>query len=62
MELLTPDELSLLLRVTKRSVYELCSARKQTQPHPLPYLKIANKLRFNKDSITRWLEEQEQAA
>lgn len=63
MELLTPDQLAEWLHLSRRSVYELCSARGQ-QNNPLPFLKVCGKLRFNKAAVQRWLEakELEQAA
>ena len=65
MELLTPDQLAEWLHLSRRSVYELSSARGQNnQASPLPFLKVCGKLRFNKAAVQRWLEakELEQAA
>jgi excisionase family DNA binding protein len=63
MELLTPDQLAEWLHLSRRSVYELCSARgQQKQNTPLPFLKVAGKLRFNKATVTEWLQKLEQAA
>jgi|HubBroStandDraft_2_1064218.scaffolds.fasta_scaffold1156070_1 hypothetical protein len=60
MELLTPDQLAVWLQVTRRSVYELCSERGQhKQTTPLPHLKVAGKLRFNKAAVAGWLQELE---
>lgn len=62
MELLTPDQLASWLTISRRSIYELCSARgQQKQKHPLPYLKVAGKIRFNKESVTEWLRTLEKA-
>jgi excisionase family DNA binding protein len=63
MELLTPDQLADWLTISRRSIYELCSARgQQKQKHKLPYLKVAGKLRFNKAAVTEWLRALEKAA
>jgi excisionase family DNA binding protein len=56
MELLTPDQLAEWLHLSRRSVYELCSARgQQKQNTPLPFLRIAGKLRFSREAINQWL-------
>jgi excisionase family DNA binding protein len=56
MELLTPDELADWLHLSRRSVYELCSVRgQQRQKTPLPFLKIAGKLRFSREAVQQWL-------
>jgi excisionase family DNA binding protein len=56
MELLTPDQLAEWLHLSRRSVYELCSARgQQKQKAPLPFLRIAGKLRFSREAINQWL-------
>lgn len=61
--LLTPDDVAKILRVKKRSVYELCSTRGQKQPHPLPFCKVANKLRFSREAVMVWVNKlQERAA
>ena len=65
MELLTPDQLAEWLQVTRRSVYELCSTRargQDKQTTPLPHLKVAGKLRFNKAAVTVWLQALEKTA
>ena len=63
MELLTPDQLADWLHLSRHSIYELYSARGQDkQRAPLPFLKIAGKLRFNKAAVTVWLQELEKAA
>jgi len=57
MELLTPEMLAEWLHLSRRSVYELCSARgQQTQKTPLPFFKVAGKLRFNKAAVQEWLQ------
>lgn len=63
MELLTPDQLAEWLHLSRRSVYELCSARgQQNQKTPLPFLKVCGKLRFNKAAVLVWLQKLERAA
>jgi excisionase family DNA binding protein len=57
MELLTPDQLADWLHLSRRSVYELCSTRgQQKQKTPLPFLRIAGKLRFSREAVQRWLQ------
>jgi len=56
MDLLTPSELAEWLKLSRRSVYELSSARGQRNSKiPLPYLRIAGKLRFSRAAIVEWL-------
>ena len=63
MELLTPDQLAEWLHLSRRSVYELCSTRGQNkQTTPLPFLRVAGKLRFNRAAVMGWLQELEKAA
>jgi excisionase family DNA binding protein len=63
MELLTPDQLANWLTISRRSIYELCSKRgRRKQTTPLPFLKVAGKLRFNKQTVTEWLQKLEKAA
>jgi excisionase family DNA binding protein len=51
MQLLTIDELSKLLSVTKKSVYDLVYTKR------IPYTKIGNRLRFRDDLIESWVQE-----
>jgi excisionase family DNA binding protein len=52
MELLTPDEVASILKIKPASVYELTRKRTKT---PLPFLRVAGKLRFSRDAINQWL-------
>jgi excisionase family DNA binding protein len=51
-QLLTPDEVANILRIKPTAVYELTRKRNKT---PLPFLRIAGKLRFTREAINRWL-------
>ena len=63
MELLTIKQLAEWLQLSPRSIYELCSKRgQQRQKTPLPFLRVAGKLRFNRAAIESWLQTLEKAA
>ena len=51
MELLTPDELSGMLKVKKQRIYEWVHYKR------IPYIKVGRFLRFSKDQIQEWLRE-----
>jgi excisionase family DNA binding protein len=62
MEILTVDEVAGLLKLKRETVYELTRDRSQKrQAHPLPHMRIAGKLRFNKAAIIEWLQKLQQA-
>jgi excisionase family DNA binding protein len=62
MEILTLDEVAELLKLKRGTVYELTRERSQKrQAHPLPHLRIAGKLRFNKAGVLEWLQKLESA-
>lgn len=62
MELLTLDEVAELLKLKRATVYELTRERSQKrQTHPLPHMRIAGHLRFNKAAILEWLQKLQQA-
>ena len=50
MRLLTIAELSELLNVTVKSIYDLVYTK------TIPYTKIGNRLRFREDLINTWIE------
>jgi predicted DNA-binding transcriptional regulator AlpA len=59
MEILTVDELALLLKMNKRQVYEMTRARTRSgamREHPLPVFKINSNVRFLKSDIENWIE------
>jgi excisionase family DNA binding protein len=60
--LLTIDEAAELLSVSKRTIYEMCSARgRARRGRPLPVVKLNSKcLRFRRESLEEWMKEQEQ--
>jgi excisionase family DNA binding protein len=49
-ELLSVDQLSTLLNISKTSVYRLVSSRS------IPFYKIGHNLRFKKDDVINYLE------
>ena len=51
MQLLTIDELSKVLSLKKKSVYDLVYTKR------IPYTKIGNRLRFRDDLIQSWVDE-----
>jgi excisionase family DNA binding protein len=52
MDLLTPDEVANILKIKPESVYELTRKRAKT---PLPFLRVAGKLRFSREAVQQWL-------
>lgn len=48
-QLLTPDELADLLKISKSGVYRLIEKRQ------IPFFKVGGSLRFNKDDIMSYL-------
>ena len=51
-ELLTLEELATYLKISKPTLYKMVENGK------IPALKIANRWRFKKDDINRWVEKQ----
>jgi excisionase family DNA binding protein len=57
MKIMTIDEVAAMLRMSKRAVYELTSARGQAKmKHPLPVLRIGSAVRFRKADVEAWIE------
>lgn len=50
-ELLTVPEVAALLRFTEKSVYAMVSARR------IPFVRIGNRLRFERAAVLRWVSE-----
>lgn len=56
MELLTLEEVGEILKIKPSSVYELTRGRSQKkQQHPIPFVKIAGKVRFSREAVQQWL-------
>lgn len=54
--LLTLEQVGELLQLKPSSVYELTRKRSQTkQAHPIPFIKVAGKVRFSREAINQWL-------
>lgn len=57
MEILTLEEVGALLKLKPSSVYELTRERSQArQKHPIPFMKIAGKVRFRRHDVEEWIE------
>lgn len=58
MEILTPDELATLLKMSKKQIYTMCETRTRNgamKDHPLPVLRINGNLRFLRKDVDSWL-------
>jgi len=54
--LLTPEQLGELLQMKPESIYELTRERTQKRhPHPIPFIKVAGKVRFVREAVQQWL-------
>ena len=51
LDLLTVPEVAALLRLTEKGVYAMVSARR------IPFLKVSNRVRFDRAEVLRWLSE-----
>lgn len=62
-ELLTMTEVASMLKVTKRTIGEMCRERtRQAQPNPIPVIRLNKKLvRFSRTAVERWIEEKQVA-
>jgi excisionase family DNA binding protein len=62
--ILTIDEVASLLRVSRRSVYEMTSerGRKRMTHNPLPVLRINSTLRFVREDVLSWINRQKEVA
>ena len=57
-EILTIDELAALLKMSRRSIYEMTNARgRERMDHPLPCLRLNGAVRFRRSDIEKWLDE-----
>ncbi len=57
LEILTIDEVAVLLRMSKRAIYEMTSGRGRARmKHPLPVLRINSSIRFVKRDVEEWVE------
>lgn len=55
-EILTVEELASFLKMTRRQIYEMTSARTRSrQKHPLPLLRVNGNLRFSRKAVEDWL-------
>ncbi len=51
--IMTIDDLSIYLKISKETIYKMVQKRK------IPGLKIGNQWRFKKTTIDKWIEESE---
>jgi predicted DNA-binding transcriptional regulator AlpA len=57
-ELLTIDDLMLWLKFSRQQVYSLTRHRSRVrQSLPIPFLKINGNIRFQRTSVSRWLDQ-----
>ena len=57
MEILTKYQVAEILQITPDAVHELTRARSQARhDHPIPFIKVAGKLRFRRVDVERWLD------
>ena len=57
MDIMTVDEVAAMLRMSKRSVYEMTSGRGRAKmKHPLPVLRINSSVRFVRKDVEEWVE------
>jgi excisionase family DNA binding protein len=63
-EILTIDEVAAMLRLSKRSVYELTSERgkKRFSRNPFPVLRIGDRVLFVREDILAWINRQKEVA
>lgn len=62
-EILKVDEVAAWLRISRRSVYELTSARgRDNSKSPLPTLRIGKSLRFVRADVQAWIDKTKEAA
>jgi len=59
LEIMTPEEVALLLRVGLSFVYEKSRRR---QRNPIPTCRIGRYLRYRRSAVLAWLEQQEASA
>lgn len=62
--ILTIDEVSALLRVSKKSVYEWTSerGRDRLKHNPFPVLRIGSTIRFVREDVLAWINRQKECA
>jgi predicted DNA-binding transcriptional regulator AlpA len=59
MEILTVKEVAKMLRISERSVYELCKARAPSgdvREHPLPCFRMGASVRFIRKDVEEWID------
>ena len=62
-DLLTVDELASWLKISSRSVRELCRERTRTnQKLPIPVVRIGRQVRFAREAVAEWLKQLQEAA
>lgn len=62
--ILTIDEVSKMLRVSKRSIYEYVSVRgrERMKQNPFPVLRIGDRVLFVREDVLSWINRQKEAA
>jgi predicted DNA-binding transcriptional regulator AlpA len=62
--ILTIDEVSAMLRISKRSIYEYTSerGRERMKRNPFPVLRIGDRVLFVREDILAWINRQKEVA
>jgi predicted DNA-binding transcriptional regulator AlpA len=62
--ILTIDEVSQMLRISKRSIYEYTSerGRERMKRNPFPVLRIGDRVLFVREDIFAWINKQKEVA
>lgn len=62
--ILTIDEVSTMLRISKRSVYEYTSerGRERMKSNPFPVLRIGDRVLFVREDVLAWINRQKECA
>lgn len=56
MEILTRQQVAEMLQLKPEAIYNLTRERARArQKHPIPYIRIAGKVRFQKSAIENWI-------
>jgi len=62
-DILTVDEVAAILKVSRRSVYELTRERGQRGDNPLPTVRLNGKtVRFDRADVMAWIDSKKERA
>jgi predicted DNA-binding transcriptional regulator AlpA len=63
MEILTINDLAVMLKMSRRQIYSMTETRTRTgamRDNPLPVLRINGNLRFDKADVLAWLQKEKE--